>query len=312
MTPAGQALWAITSYFNPMRYRRRRANYRRFRDALAVPLAAVELGFDGKWELGPDDADLYLRIGDGDVLWQKERLLNLILPRLPAACTQIAWLDCDLLLPETDWPGRLANALAEAPLVQAFARVRYLARDAEDGADDLVTDAAAARIRAGREPAAVLGRATDRTGGGPAPGMAWAARRELIARHGFYDGCIIGGGDTALACAAYGVPDIAVRLHGMNAWQTRRYLAWAAPFHRDVGGRVGAIDGEIRHLWHGELAARRAGERHVGLDAHAFDPRADITLGQDGAWRWASDKPDLHSYVRRYFEGRSEDDTAPS
>ena len=311
MKPAIQALWAITSYFNPMRYRRRLANYRRFRDALAVPLATIELGFDGKWELGPGDANLYVRIGDGDVLWQKERLLNLVLPRLPSACTQLAWLDCDLLLPEPNWPRRVADALADAPLVQAYARVRYLARDEDDCAGELIADSVAARVRAGQAPAAALGRTTDRTGGAPTAGMAWAARRELIASHGFYDGCIIGGGDTALACAAYGVPDIAVRLHGMNAWQERRYLAWAAAFHREVGGRVGAIDGEIRHLWHGELADRRSGERHAGLGAHAFDPHADITCGKDGAWRWASDKPALHSYVRRYFACRNEDGAAP-
>jgi hypothetical protein len=72
----------------------------------AIPLATVELGFDGAvWELGAGDADLYVRVGGGDVMWQKERLLNLVLPRLPAACTLVAWLDCDLLLPDPDWPG---------------------------------------------------------------------------------------------------------------------------------------------------------------------------------------------------------------
>ena len=62
MNPAGQALWAITSYFNPMCYRRRLANYRRFRDTLAVPLATIELGFDDEYELGPGDADLTLNL----------------------------------------------------------------------------------------------------------------------------------------------------------------------------------------------------------------------------------------------------------
>lgn len=310
MKAAVQGLWAITSYFNPIRYRRRLANYRRFRDELAIPLAVVELGFEGEYELGPGDADLYVRVGDGDVLWQKERLLNLVLPHLPAACTLVAWLDCDLLLPDPDWPGRLADALAAAPLVQACARVRYLARDAEDDAGGLVADSVAARIRSGLVPTTVLGSVMHRTAGAPTPGMAWAAHRGLIARHGLYDGCVVGGGDTALACAAYGTPEIAIHLHGMNTWQQRRYLAWAAAFHRDVGSRVGAIDGEIRHLWHGELADRRAGERHAGLAAHAFDPQADIAFGRDGAWRWASNKPALHSYVRQYFGSRNEDGAA--
>jgi hypothetical protein len=74
------------------------------------------------------------------------------------------------------------------------------------------------------------------------------------------------------------------------------------PFTATSAGGSAAIDGEIRHLWHGELADRRAGERHAGLAAHAFDPRADIVgSAADGAWRWASNKPALHSYVRQYF-----------
>ena len=56
MTAPG--LWAITSYFNPIGYRRRLANYRAFRARLSVPLLAVEL-------TGPDltdtDAEIILR-----------------------------------------------------------------------------------------------------------------------------------------------------------------------------------------------------------------------------------------------------------
>ena len=56
-------LCVITSYFNPAGYRRRLLNYRRFRAALQVPLAAVELSFDGCWELADDDADYLVRVG---------------------------------------------------------------------------------------------------------------------------------------------------------------------------------------------------------------------------------------------------------
>ena len=38
-------LWAITAYFNPFGYRRRRENYGLFRKNLEVPLLTVELGY---------------------------------------------------------------------------------------------------------------------------------------------------------------------------------------------------------------------------------------------------------------------------
>src|SRR5262245_37018879 len=71
--PAG--LWAITSYFNPARYRRKLQNYRVFRERLAVPLVTAELAFDG-FDLDAGDAEVLVRVRGGDVLWQKERLLN--------------------------------------------------------------------------------------------------------------------------------------------------------------------------------------------------------------------------------------------
>ena len=44
-------MWAVTSYYNPARFRRRLANYKTFRANLAVPLVTVELSFDGNFEL---------------------------------------------------------------------------------------------------------------------------------------------------------------------------------------------------------------------------------------------------------------------
>jgi hypothetical protein len=301
------SLWAITSVFNPSGSRRRVENYRRFRAALPVPLATIELGFGGEWHLARGDAELYVPIGDGDALWQKERLLNLLLPRLPAACRYVAWLDADVLMEDADWPRRTVEALAQAPLAQLFSSLRYLDREGSqrEGGGMTVTSVVA-EVKKGRSAAAVLERVTDRNGGAPAAGMAWAARRELLERHGFFDASVIGGGDTALACAAYGLAEVAARLHHMNPMQSARYEAWASDFQRDVAGQVGLVEGEIRHLWHGELAARNASGRHVALAAQGFDPGVDLVSGSQGAWRWASAKPALHALLRGYFETRGD------
>jgi hypothetical protein len=74
---AGGMIWAIASYFNPMRYQRRLVNYRAFRSQLRIPLVAVELSFDGQFELAQGDADILVQISGGAVLWQKERLLDI-------------------------------------------------------------------------------------------------------------------------------------------------------------------------------------------------------------------------------------------
>jgi hypothetical protein len=140
--------------------------------------------------------------------------------------------------------------------------------------------------------------------------MAWAAHRELLEQHGFYDSFVISAGDTALLCAAYGVPEIPIRRWQMSPGQRDRYLRWATDFYRDVKGNVGSLSGEIHHLWHGDLENRRYILRHTDLMPYNFDPTTDIRPGIDGAWRWASHKPEMHALLRDYFFSRQEDGRA--
>ena len=86
---ADAPLWAITAYFNPAGYRRRRDNYRVFRERLQAPLVTAELSCDGNFALSSDDADVLVQV-HGDAMWQKERLLNLALGAVPSACQAVA------------------------------------------------------------------------------------------------------------------------------------------------------------------------------------------------------------------------------
>lgn len=292
-------LWCLTSIFNPAGYRSLLSNYRRFRSALQAPLAAVELSFDGGWELAEDDADLLLRIADGDVMWQKERLINILVAKLPPECEYVAWIDADVLLLDPEWSQRAVDALAYAPLVQLFSTARHLQQDGMVPPSSLPSAAAVALE--GRTPFQPRIK----------HGMAWAARRELLERHGLYDSCVIGGGDTALLGAALGVPEVVADEKLMSAAQRDHYSCWAADFHADVSGRVGVLPGEIHHLWHGDLRDRRYDRRHEDLAQHDFDPGSDIRPGAEGAWRWASDKPALHALLRNYFHSRRADGRTP-
>lgn len=84
------SLIAITAFFNPTRSRRRLGNFRTFRAALRVPLIAVELSYGADYELGDADAEVLIRRRGRDVLWQKERLLNLALEHVPSGTRAVA------------------------------------------------------------------------------------------------------------------------------------------------------------------------------------------------------------------------------
>lgn len=305
------SLWAMTSYFNPAGYWHRLANYRIFRRRLTVPLVAVELAYGSEFELGEDDADILVQLRGRDVMWQKERLLNLALEALPDACDKVAWLDCDILFAEHDWADRVSELLGQFMIVQPFSTVYHLPRDhlPEDitERDGLVGQSSVAyAIRSGIPLHSILRRVVDRNRGRSA-GFAWAARRELLDSHSFYDACIVGGGDSAFVFAACGHSEDVAHLHSMNRLQSSRYLEWASRLHATARGSISYVPGDVFHLWHGELANRLAGERHERLQAFAFDPYEDIALDRQGAWRWASPKPELHAHLRDYFSGRRED-----
>lgn len=306
-------LWAITAYFNPVGYQRRLNAYRMFRQALGIPLVAVELSFDGRFSLRDDDAEIVMKIPGRDVMWQKERLLNLALGALPEDCDKVAWLDCDILFERDDWPARACEALASSPIIQLYQRVRYLGPQWCQGErrqdhEIQIRPSLVSGVGAGLAVEACLVHPSpEQRPGTYANGMAWAARRELLDHHGLYDACIIGGGDRAISSAAYGCFEHVRNWHAFNERQWTYYLNWARPFHEACKGRVGVIDGDVYHQWHGKASDRGLGTRHNRLGQFDFDPFTDLALDERGCWRWNSDKPELHAYVRDYFASRRED-----
>jgi len=311
-----EKLWAIACYFNPLGSRRRIANFRTFARRLEAPLLAIELSFDGHFDLTDADADVLLQIRGGDLLWQKERLLNLAVAALPAECEQVAWLDGDVVFLQRDWAQRVSKALEGNALVQVFERVF------EPGPLDLCDDplqavdgvpyrgALTAGLCEGRYDLRVLDRIGSGTRLGYSMGHGWAAHRELLAECGLYDTLVLGTGDKAMAAAAFGRVEGLIRSIGLSPGHADHLRAWAAPFTRAVAGAVGYCENTIVHLWHGDLANRRYATRYDDFERFAFDPRADLRIAESGAWCWSSAKAPMHAYVRRYFEERREDGVA--
>jgi hypothetical protein len=307
-----RGLCAITAFFNPAQYGSRINNYRLFRQRLDLPLVAVELSFDGHFELTGSDADILIQKAGGDVMWQKERLLNIAMANLPADCQAVVCLDSDVIFQRSEWTQQVCHALDRCPLVQPYSQVHLLPRDVspdhwQANLAGQIRPSLAWLISQGMSVAECLGNPAASYPRVRTPGHAWAARRELLERHKFYDACIVGGGDTAFACAAYGLPELLPKLHASNPLAFQHYRRWAEPFAESVRGQVACVEGDLLHLWHGETIDRRIRQRHHDLAAFQFDPATDIALSATECWRWNSPKHSLHEYVADYFLARNED-----
>lgn len=310
-------VWAVTSYFNPVGYRSRRANYDVFRRQLELPLLTVEWSRDGRFELGPGDAEMLVQLDGGDLMWQKERLLNIGIGRLPAACTHVAWVDCDIVFEREGLADAIVSGLAQSQVVQLFDRAFRVGREAnfEDARMQLLEEvpgAVAADLHFPAWPSAALERAPARPAPRPpTPGYAWAARREFLERHALFDTWVLGGGDRAFHCALTGAVGALKSYQALSEAHLRHYLPRAEALDAQVGRRIGCIGGAVLSLWHGSQTDRRYRTRHEILTLHGYDPEQFLMQAGTGVWAWADVPERLPGEVADYFALRNEDGADP-
>lgn len=287
----------VTSYFNPCGYSRLRDNFYRFveglggaRERLWVSMLTMR---DSQAEKPDSLADFKLLNFLGDrpqhMLWQKERLMNQVIPAVPAEFDCIAWVDADVLFQDSQWVENAELMLEQFAVGQLFTTCRHLGRN---GNVEVIRSGIAHDCRNGlfgvKEQSSY--------------GLAWAARRDFLG-DGLLDWLITGAGDAFMADAWMGKRrEVAM----MSAPMARIYRPWAEKQHRITGGRVGHLAGTVDHLWHGAFENRRYRHRNRLLVSHRFDPLVDIVA--DGPlYRWADPESPLAQAVIEWFSARKED-----
>jgi hypothetical protein len=300
-------LWIISSFFNPNGYKTKLRNYERFGDVIArsgLNSLVVECSF-GLAPFALSESPSVIRVTSRHVMWQKERLLNLALSHLPSTCSKVAWLDCDVLFENPDWALQASRMLDDYAVVQLFDTVIRLPRGSVffDGEGDVWRSFASVY----RElPNQLLTGDFARHGHS---GFAWAARRDVLDRHGLYDACISGSGDHMMAHGFCGDWESSCidRILGGNNPHRRHFSEWCRRMYGSVRARVGCVDGTLLHLWHGDIDNRRYVNRNRELAALGFDPYNDIRTSPSGCWEWARERPTLQKWAERYYAGRKED-----
>ena len=300
-------LWVIASYFNSNGFETKLKNYELFADSLrrsCIPYLIVECVFPGQSFTLPASPNV-IRTHAGAVMWQKERLLNIAVSRLPPECTKVAWLDCDVLFENPRWAVEASSLLDTVPVVQLFEHVIRLPKGftSYEGNGEIWEGFASV---CQRRPNLLLSGDFSRHGH---TGFAWAARRAVLATHGLYDACISGSGDHMMAHAFCGDWESKCidRILGDNTRHRDHFAAWSKRLYADVRAQVRAVPGVLLHLWHGETSNRRYVLRNQELAGFRFDPYTDIRLGAGGCWEWSGGKEELRQWAISYYASRSED-----
>lgn len=297
----------VLCHFNPEAYR---APIRNLRIVLAwlarerVPTYAVELRCGASLAhhpVLPEGHDRVVQLTSHSVLFRKENLWNIGAAVLPSRYRYVLCLDADTLLLSGGWLDRLKRALAVSPVVHPFATARWT-----DSSRRLYRESISCGYRS--------------ASGYPGPsqemqcasGLAIAVRRDFWTETaGFYN-CPIGGGSVLMTSAAAGLPnrlEKTMRRVSMPLWED--FDRWAASVRSWCRGKLGFIDGNATHLWHGSRAKRQYWSRFDRIAG--FDPRTDVThVGRFGLLEWSPsafvEKSAMIRNVAEYFGTRDEDE----
>ncbi len=250
-------LWGITTFFNPAGYKSKKKNYNSFRKISrkqGLKLVVVELAFDNsKFELKERDADilLQLRTDSKNIMWQKERLMNIAFKKIPESCNKIVWIDCDVFFENDDWVEKVSASLDKYIIVQPFSKFIRLGKGVKNPSkNNTVFD---------NKKDDVFGQVYSLYNNLPnnfISGLVWAFRREVFEKNLFYDEAILGSGDRLMSYAFYNKDFIKkldktdknfinmclyVKMH-------QRYQIWLENVSNIVKGNTFYIDQNLYHL----------------------------------------------------------------
>lgn len=278
---------AVSVYWNPAGSENLRENAIRFEKEFrqwGIPLTIIEAVqvdqlFPNAEPVPYDPAT--------NCLWQKERLINYAVERLPASVDVVAWVDMDILFLDRHWVEKAAESMKTHRVAQLFRK--WLWADANGYVMDHLSGIGenASHFIAGERSN---------------PGGALIAHRDVFP---LYEHHICGGGDSAAMLAwtgQWGSPFF----EKMSFPHRRHCLEWAAEANAKVRGKVTDIDSGAVHLFHGTRHDRKYWDRHLALAEHHFHPDRDVIA--DRLLEWTPEAPEaLKNYLAGYFRSRNED-----
>ena len=316
----------VSCFFNPSNSERRRRNFRAFlthMEQSGVRCLVVELAFGSEpFHFGSHDT--VIKVRSDDVLWHKERLLNLgIRQLLSEGVRKIAWLDGDITFNNTAWASEICRRLDSANLCQVFDAV-YI--QSHETGRPMVAPSAVEYYQDfdqlfSQSPMRFKNILRGILKGGQS-GFGWAAKAEVLEQVQLFEHAVVGGGDKLILAASLADDVCDERLveltHSRYRCKACGYrnrseafsaslMDWARQWSAAVDQSVDYARVQIKDMYHGQRSDRGYSDRHDILHSHQFDPGSDLVDSPTGCLQWAPGKKQLRVEVESYFLSRRED-----
>ncbi len=289
----------LTCHFNWCKYKNPEKNLKFFLKHMKeqkIPVYGVELSLTDEFVTKGIKNWKQIKVKNKNICFQKEACINLIEKTLPQKYKKIAWVDADIEFKNPSWYYDTIYALKKYKVVQMYSECIYYDQNQQ------VSKIIPSLMKNGKPISSeVFGKS--------APGMAWAARRELWKNGGLYPYNFIGGGDVVFSMTVLnlGITRWLEKVMGISNINSNcvKFNTWKEKIVNYVARNVGCINGQIVHNWHGDIENRAYNTRHEMYDKVNID--LEVIVNDDGILEFTSISKEIESDILNYFKKRFED-----
>ena len=249
----------ICSYFNFSNSAKLKSHYIKFRQKFPYSITTVEVALPDQEFFIPDS--IKIRADTHNILWQKERCLNIAIEELPSNVDSIAWVDTDVFFHNTNLVKDTEKALSNHKVVQLF----------EQCIEKPTVNPYHNNFGIGKRLVDELDIEF------PAIGFGWAFRKDVLIDNCLYDGNPVGNSDVLQLLVWLGAWNHATILDLPKHYR-KEFLLWAWDSYEKVQGDIGYVAGVLEHFYHGKLLYRQYHKRNDLLLKHNYLPSKDLRL----------------------------------
>ena len=300
----------ISCFFNPQNSAYRIKAFNHFYDSikhLNHRIIECVIG-DAKPQL--EESESITRVYTENLLWHKESLLNKIVSELPEKYKYVFWVDADVIFTNKNWLTDGVKALQTNNIIQPFEYCAHM--EINELEPSFSIDKITATNRGKFCPNGVNNKVWKSFASNCSNttlwqdrnynihghvGFAWGARREVLEAVPLYDRALIGGADHVICHAAMGQIncDCIAKSFIDNIEEVNE---WSRQFYKVVQGKVGYVQGNLYHIWHGDINKREYLKR-----IQDFTPKTKNITNKDKNGLYITHKDD-EVYMRNYFSRR--------
>jgi hypothetical protein len=289
-TPQCKDIAVCMCFFSPAGFQKPKQNFlyiKSLLDKAKIPTFTAECVIGNQVPLISNPT---IQVRSNSCLFYKEQLYNLLVPKIPQQYTKLIFIDADIIFNKRDWVDQISRSLNIYDVVQPFETAIWMGsyygitlRNVNSFFFGILTNVKNDELFNYHS------------------GFSFAMTRTFLTKiGGFFDKCIVGGGDTSFC-------NLFPRIEPQYTYTKLIHLEYSKWFKNAmlVPKKFTYLPMTVYHLYHGTIENRHYDSRHKLLDSvESWDDA--IYTNEDGIYELKH--KDMNDIMKMYFVLRKEDD----